>query len=263
MNLDELDRLHAAAWDGAWTAETWEVECDARDGCPTGDDCEGSHDCETILAPEAYPSPPGQVVVQTSHADGRITAPGLEQFARANTVAIVALHNAWPAISARLRAAEVDTHNLRGMLGRALDENARLRAEVERLTGEVASLAALVNPQAARDAAYEALENRAALAILATGEDDTLVGAATNAMAMKELYKAMWRRDQGYTHLARQAMTDGLAECERLRGALLLIATGRFASVAEACDIAEDALGADVVAAWNAAENARAALEEP
>ena len=52
------------------------------------------------------------------------------------------------------------------------------------------------------------------------------------------------------------------AEVERLRGALL-IATGRFASVAEACDIAEDALGADVVAAWNAAENARAALGEP
>lgn len=74
---------------------------------------------------------------------------------------------------------------------------------------------------------------------------------------------AKLRAVAGYTHLARQAMTDGLAECERLRGALLLIATGRFASVAEACDIAEDALGADVVAAWNAAENARAALGEP
>lgn len=122
MNLDELDRLHAAAWDGAWTAETWEVECDARDGCPTGDDCEGSHDCETILAPEAYPSPPGQVVVQTSHADGRITAPGLEQFARANTVAIVALHNAWPEVSARLRAAEADVERLRGALRSVRDD---------------------------------------------------------------------------------------------------------------------------------------------
>lgn len=111
----------------------------------------------------------------------------------------VAVANAWPAISARLRAAE---------------------AEVARLRGEVASLALLVNPQAARDAAQEARENRAARAILATREGDDLVGAATNAMAMTELYKAMWRRDQAYAGLARQAMTDGLAECERLRGAL-------------------------------------------
>jgi hypothetical protein len=51
----------------------------------------------------------------------------------ANTAAIVALHNAWPAISARLRAAEVDAHNLRAMLGRALDEHTAAKAEVERL----------------------------------------------------------------------------------------------------------------------------------
>ena len=53
------------------------------------------------------------------------------------------------------------------------------------------------------------------------------------------------------------------AAVERLRGALFPIATGRFASVSEACDIAEAALGAEAVAVWNAAENARAALGEP
>ncbi len=53
------------------------------------------------------------------------------------------------------------------------------------------------------------------------------------------------------------------AEVERLRAALFPIATGRFASVSEACDIAEAALGAEAVAVWNAAENARAALGEP
>ena len=126
-------------------------------------------------------------------------APSWEAYGEDNLVLTAALHNAWPAISARLRAAE---------------------AEVARLRGEVASLALLVNPQAARDAAQEARENRAARAILATREGDDLVGAATNAMAMTELYKAMWRRDQAYAGLARQAMTDGLAECERLRGAL-------------------------------------------
>ncbi len=119
-DIDELDRLHAAAWRGPWTAETWEVECEARDECQTGDDCDGSHDCETIIAPEAYPD--GQVVVQTSHTDGRIKAPGLEQFAAANTAAIVALHNAWPAISARLRAAEAEVARLRGALRAVIDE---------------------------------------------------------------------------------------------------------------------------------------------
>lgn len=54
-----------------------------------------------------------------------------------------------------------------------------------------------------------------------------------------------------------------LAEVERLRGALFPIATGRFASIAEVCNMAEGALGADAVAEWSAAENARAALGEP
>ena len=131
----------------------------------------------------------------------------------------------WRAIldaeSADMGAAEVVTSLLvLSDLDTLLAENAKLRGEVDRLRGEVASLALLVNPQAARDAAATARENRAARAILAVWEDDDLVGAARSAMAMVELYKAMWRRDQAYAGLARQAMTDGLAECERLRGAL-------------------------------------------
>lgn len=131
----------------------------------------------------------------------------------------------WRAIldaeSADMGAAEVVTSLLvLSDLDTLLAENAKLRGEVDRLRGEVASLALLVNPQAARDAAATARENRAARAILAVWEDDDLVGAARSAMAMVELYKAMWRRDMGYTQLARQAMAAGLAECERLRGAL-------------------------------------------
>ena len=123
--------------------------------------------------------------------------------------------------SADMGAAEVVTSLLvLSDLDTLLAENAKLRGEVDRLRGEVASLALLVNPQAARDAAATARENRAARAILAVWEDDDLVGAARSAMAMVELYKAMWRRDMGYTQLARQAMAAGLAECERLRGAL-------------------------------------------
>jgi len=134
-DIDELDRLHAAAWRGPWTAETWEVECEARDECQTGDDCDGSHDCETIIAPEAYPD--GQVVVQTSHTDGRIKAPGLEQFAAANTAAIVALHNAWPAISARLRAAEAEVARLRRLC----------RVAAERIDDDALALAELLDDQ--------------------------------------------------------------------------------------------------------------------
>lgn len=129
----------------------------------------------------------------------------------------------WRAIldaeSADMGAAEVVTSLLvLSDLDTLLAANAKLRGEVDRLRGEVASLALLVNPQAARDAAATARENRAARAILAVWEDDDLVGAARSAMAMVELYKAMWRRDMGYTQLARQAMAAGLAECERLRG---------------------------------------------
>jgi hypothetical protein len=45
----------------------------------------------------------------------------------------VRAYDAWPGVSARLRAAEVDAHNLRAMLGRALDEHTAAKAEVERL----------------------------------------------------------------------------------------------------------------------------------
>ena len=113
----------------------------------------------------------------------------------------------------------------------------------------------------------QAYERVAATAEKAEGERDDAEAAHNSAQprvyALEAEYKAMWRRNEGSVGLASQALHVGLRECERLRGALLPIATGRFASVREACDIAEAALGADAVAAWNAAENARAALGEP
>lgn len=108
----------------------------------------------------------------------------------------VRAYEEWHEFSARLRAAE---------------------AEVERLRGEVASLALLVNPQAARDAAATERENRAARAILTLDLGGDLVDAARTAMAMTELYRAMWRRNEGVVGLAGQALHVGLKECERLR----------------------------------------------
>lgn len=108
----------------------------------------------------------------------------------------------------------------RANVGTLLDRATKAEAEVERLRGEVASLALLTNPQAARDAAATERESRAALAILAPRDGEGLVTAAMSAMATVDLYKAMWRRDAGHTGLASQALHVGLKECERLREAL-------------------------------------------
>ena len=83
----------------------------------------------------------------------------------------------------------------------------------------------------------------------------TVEGAEADASAIVALHNA-WPAFSARLRAAE-------AEVERLRAALFPIATGRFASVSEACDIAEAALGAEAVAVWNAAENARAALGEP
>lgn len=88
-DIDELDRLHAAATAGEWVVRSYQE--------PSGE-----------WAP----------------------APSWETYGEDNLTLTAALHNAWPGISARLRAAEVDAANLRVMLGRALDEH---RVEVERL----------------------------------------------------------------------------------------------------------------------------------
>ena len=75
MNLNELDRLHAAA-----TAGEWEVR--------------------------SYQEPSGEFS----------PAPSWEVYGEDDLALTAALHNAWPAISARLRAAEAEAERLRGAL---------------------------------------------------------------------------------------------------------------------------------------------------
>jgi hypothetical protein len=97
MNLDELDRLHAAA-----TAGEWVVSHD-RNAQPNlySRDADGFEHWLAIL--------PHQCLVS------------LEVLANANAASIVAMHNAWPAISARLRAAEAELERLRGALRNVRD----------------------------------------------------------------------------------------------------------------------------------------------
>ena len=85
VDLDELDRLHAAAFRAPWRAETWTVETDDGD----------EREVETILAPDEYPSE--QVVAQVG-PDGQIETPGLGSLAARNAAAIAALHNAYPCL---------------------------------------------------------------------------------------------------------------------------------------------------------------------
>lgn len=116
VDLDELDRLHAAAFRAPWRAETWTVETD------DGDD----RDVETILAPDEYPSE--QVVAQVG-PDGQIETPGLGSLAARNAAAIAAMHNAYPVLAAEVRA-------LRERVARQDAELVALREAV--LAGEAA-----------------------------------------------------------------------------------------------------------------------------
>ncbi|HQY59842.1 MAG TPA: hypothetical protein PK141_00470 [Polyangiaceae bacterium] len=175
--LDELDRLYVAATAGEWES----VLCDA----PHVND-----EVRMIEGP-------------VTRANGKKFVPVISRISpTADADFIAAAKNTWPAISARLRAAE-----------------AALASERTRWAVE---------------------------------EEEWRKAPIFWALAARKNER-----------LAAEAMRVGLAECERLREALYPIATGRFASVREACDIAEAALGAEAVAAWNAAENARAALGEP
>lgn len=93
IDLDELLRVHAAAFRPPWRAETWAVETD--DGADS--------EVETILSPEEYPSE--QIVAQVDES-GVISTPGLENLARANAAAIAAAHNALPDLIERVKRAE-------------------------------------------------------------------------------------------------------------------------------------------------------------
>lgn len=82
-DIDELDRLHAAATAGEWAA---------------------THDRNA--QPNLYARDPDGFEHWIAILPHQCLA-SLEALANANTAAIVALHNAWPEVSARLRAAEV------------------------------------------------------------------------------------------------------------------------------------------------------------
>lgn len=61
---------------------------------------------------------------QRAPSSGRILADGwpVPTSDSTNAAAIVALHNAWPEVSARLRAAEAEVERLRGALSMAVDD---------------------------------------------------------------------------------------------------------------------------------------------
>lgn len=80
-DLDELDRLHAAATAGEWVVRSYQE--------PSGE-----------FSP----------------------APSWDVYDEDNIVLTAALHNAWPAFSARLRAAEAEVERLRGALLEAASE---------------------------------------------------------------------------------------------------------------------------------------------
>ncbi len=103
--ITEIEARAEKAFKGPWIARTWEVECCAELCVP--EDCEeGSHVMETVLAPEEYPRDPdhAQTVAQVSDA-GKITTPGLEQFASANAAFIAAARTDVPLLCAALRQA--------------------------------------------------------------------------------------------------------------------------------------------------------------
>ena len=79
-DIDELDRLHAAATAGEWVVRSYQE--------PSGE-----------WAP----------------------APSWETYGEDNLTLTAALKNAWPSVSARLRAAEAEVKRLRGALRAAAD----------------------------------------------------------------------------------------------------------------------------------------------
>lgn len=96
--IDELDRLHANATAGEWTAAP------DRNAQPNlyARDTDGFEHWIAILPHQCLAS--------------------LEALANANAASIAALHNAWPEVSARLRAAEAEVKRLQGALRGAIEE---------------------------------------------------------------------------------------------------------------------------------------------
>ena len=99
-DLDELDRLHAAATAGEWADHADEnVRWDDPMAC-------GYDSREHHRGPPYYCTGPRCATVEGAEADAS---------------AIVALHNTWPSFSARLRAAEAEVERLRALSAEARD----------------------------------------------------------------------------------------------------------------------------------------------
>lgn len=97
MNLDELDRLHAAATAGEWES----VLCDAP------------HVNDEVRMVEG----------PVTRAHGKKFVPVISRISpRADADFIAAAKNAWPEVSARLRAAEAEAERLRGALRSVRDD---------------------------------------------------------------------------------------------------------------------------------------------
>ena len=118
--LDELDALHAAATAGEWYR-------DERGYIPG---------VAVTLAPDGSPTLDGRSVLRGNNA--------WPAECRANEDFAMHAKNAWPAISARLRAAEAEVERLRGALVAKGDRvvhrltKGRIRGTVIRVMAEVA-----------------------------------------------------------------------------------------------------------------------------
>lgn len=80
------------------------------------------------------------------------------------------------------------------------------------------------DPNAACAAASMKREHEAALAVLGASDGEDLISAARRAVSMADLYRTHYRRTVISNAMTDRAMTEGLAECERLRARIAEIA---------------------------------------
>lgn len=73
------------------------------------------------------------------------------------------------------------------------------------------------DPNAARAAAAMKREHDATMAVLGAREGEDLLAAARRAVVLADVYRAHYRRTVITNSMTDRAMTEGLAECERLR----------------------------------------------
>lgn len=81
------------------------------------------------------------------------------------------------------------------------------------------------DPNAACAAASMKREHEAALAVLGASDGEDLISAARRAVSMADLYRTHYRRTVISNAMTDRAMTEGLAECERLRARIAELET--------------------------------------